>query len=277
MNKFFYSILSVVVLLQFSLLGWGAEGHKVVNKKAMESLPAEMRDFKAWTDYIVEHSADPDKRRKYDEAEAPRHFINLDYYNEFIHGKMIRDKNVLIETYSDSLVTEIGILPWHSIFIYNEIVDAFKQKNSSKAMALISDFGHYIADAHNPLHTVLNYDGQRTNQKGIHRRYESQMFVRNINEVAENLKMHNPVLIANTADFIWNYTMASNLSQCIIFTADTEAAKIDNKFGDEYFRLLWLKTKHFTFQQMNNAVFAFSSLVYSAWVEAGKPAFNEFI
>ena len=36
-----------------------------------------------------------------------------------------------------------------------------------------ADLGHYLADAHVPLHTTGNYNGQRTNQTGIHALWET--------------------------------------------------------------------------------------------------------
>ena len=38
--------------------------------------------------------------------------------------------------------------------------------------------GHYVADAHVPLHAVVNYNGQRTGQTGIHNRWEDELFMR---------------------------------------------------------------------------------------------------
>ena len=38
--------------------------------------------------------------------------------------------------------------------------------------------GHYMGDAHVPFHAVLNYDGQLTNQHGIHARFEAMLFER---------------------------------------------------------------------------------------------------
>ena len=35
--------------------------------------------------------------------------------------------------------------------------------------------GHYVGDAHVPLHAVLNYDGQLTGQTGVHARWESDL------------------------------------------------------------------------------------------------------
>ena len=37
-----------------------------------------------------------------------------------------------------------------------------------KVLFLATDLGHYIANAHVPLHTTLNYNGQLSNQSGFH-------------------------------------------------------------------------------------------------------------
>ncbi len=37
---------------------------------------------------------------------------------------------------------------------------------------------HYVSDAHVPFHAVFNYDGQLTNQHGIHARFEAYLFER---------------------------------------------------------------------------------------------------
>ena len=40
---------------------------------------------------------------------------------------------------------------------------------------IAADIGHYIGDAHMPLHTSANHDGQMTDQKGIHSFWESYL------------------------------------------------------------------------------------------------------
>ena len=61
------------------LSAWGKTGHKIINSKAVDYFPAEMKDFRVWSDYLGEHASDPDIRRMTDNSEAPKHFIDLDY------------------------------------------------------------------------------------------------------------------------------------------------------------------------------------------------------
>ena len=40
---------------------------------------------------------------------------------------------------------------------------------------LSADLGHYVGDGHQPLHCTENYDGDATNQSGVHSRYETDL------------------------------------------------------------------------------------------------------
>jgi hypothetical protein len=46
-----------------------------------------------------------------------------------------------------------------------KLTQAFKEKRKSEILFIAADLGHYIADAHMPLHTSDNHDGQLTDQK----------------------------------------------------------------------------------------------------------------
>ena len=78
---------------------------------------------------------------------------------------------------SDSLgqsARRFGVLPWQLEWSYRRLVTAWSPTDStmpnpeaiSRAAA---DLGHYLADAHVPLITSGNYDGQRKGQRGFTR------------------------------------------------------------------------------------------------------------
>ncbi len=130
----------------------------------------------------------PDIRRRTDKSEAPRHFIDIDYYKEFLMGKMIENKDSLIAIYGAETVTKVGLLPWATLDTFNNLVKAFKERNRDKAMIFAADLGHYVADGHQPMHCVVNYNGQLTDQKGVHARYESEMIDRYENELENSFE-----------------------------------------------------------------------------------------
>ncbi len=276
MNNTLLKLVLIFFVITPSFYAWGEEGHKLINKKAIELLPDEMSGILEWKEYIIENAADADKRRRFDSTEAPKHYIDIDFYPEFLNGKMTLDKDELISRYGKDKVYEMGILPWTTLETYNNLVEALKEKNRDKAMILIADLGHYIADGHQPMHTVLNYDGQLTNQKGVHARYESRMINRYLNEIEKDITPAKPVIIKNHLENIFRYISVANFYCDVLLASDLiavqSAGSTDN---DDYYKILWFRTEHLTKMKFEQAVNTLASFILSAWYEAGKPDFDQ--
>lgn len=276
--KYILLLCATSFALSNSTFAWGKEAHKLINVKAVELLPSEMNLLKTWKDYIGEHASDADIRRdtKVDTSEWPRHFIDIDFYEEYLNGKMETDKNILIERYGESAVTKMGLLPWATFNTYNQLVQAFLEKNRDKVLIFASDLGHYVGDGHQPFHTLLNYDGQLTDQRGIHGRYESEMINKYIGDIANEIQSKPVKYIENPLNFIFNYLTISNSVSPIIFNADLLAYKQTNSHGSsDYYRLMWFRTSYITLELLSDASAALASLIYSAWTDAGKPDLSE--
>jgi hypothetical protein len=267
----------IVVLLPIGFVySWGEKGHQVISKNAVELLPKEMDSFKAWKDYMVQHSSDADIRRKTDKTEAPRHYIDIDFYKEFLNGKMIENENELISKYGDSTVTANGILPWATQETLNNLTEALKEKNRDKALIYAADLGHYVADGHQPMHTTVNYNGQLTDQKGVHFRYEVTMVDRHIDTLEKSVDSSNINYVENPLSFIFNYISDANSVNDVLLDGDKlahqEAGSTEN---DDYYRIMWFRTRYVTEMQFKTAEEDLASLLYTAWVNAGKPTFND--
>jgi hypothetical protein len=270
------SFVLIVIAFANFVFGWGDQGHKLINNKAVALLPTEMQAFTKWQDYITLHSVDPDNRKRDDKTEAPKHFIDIDFYKEFLNGKMVDDKKELTAVYGDSMVTKQGLLPWATLDTYNKLIQAFKDKNKDKVLLYSSDLGHYVGDGHQPMHTMLNYNGQLTNQKGVHARYEIKMVDKYIKEIEASITSANVRKIDVPFQFIFDYIADANSVQSVLLDADIVSSKMaGSNDNDEYLRLMWFKTKYVTEIQFNTAVSDFASLIYTAWLEAGKPDLNQ--
>lgn len=68
-----------------------------------------------------------------------------------------------------------GILPYHLLAMQRRLTSAFEERDAEKIIRLSTEMGHYIGDAHVPLHTTENYNGQLTGQDGIHAFWESRL------------------------------------------------------------------------------------------------------
>ncbi|MFN9519179.1 MAG: zinc dependent phospholipase C family protein, partial [Bacteroidota bacterium] len=148
--------------------GWGFYAHKVINRLAVFTLPPELFAFyKAHLEDITEHAVDPDKRRYSDPEEACRHYVDLDYFEHTLPlDTMPRKWKDAVARYTEDTLKAYGIVPWHIQLMMNRLTEAFKEKNIERIIRLSADLGHYIADAHVPLHATINYNGQLTGQQG---------------------------------------------------------------------------------------------------------------
>lgn len=72
-------------------------------------------------------------------------------------------------------LNEHGILPWHLMRMQRRLTEAFIKKDKQRILQLSAEMGHYIGDAHVPLHTTQNYNGQLSDQVGIHALWESHI------------------------------------------------------------------------------------------------------
>ncbi len=274
--NFLILLLSIIILVSQSAFPWGDKGHKLISKMSVDFLPPEMKAFKAWREYLEEHAPDPDYRKKTDKTEGPKHFIDIDYYKEFLNGDMIENEDSLISEYGEKEVIHQGILPWATLQTFENLTKAFKEKNKELALLYAADLGHYVADGHQPMHTTVNYNGQLTDQKGVHARYEVKMIDAHLNEL-ENSFMPVPAsYVQNPLKFIFNYITDANSVCDVLFNADSLAFKQTNsRRSTKYYDLMWFRTRYITEIQFNNSAKAIAALIYTAWVNGGRPDFND--
>lgn len=271
MRKF--GLLLIIVFLTTQLFAWGKLGHEVITRFAIEGLPDEMIFFKENIEYLVEHSIDPDLRKSEDPAERNKHFIDIDYYEDFNVGKMITDKTELIEKYGENMVDKMGILPWNTVAVIESLTEAMKNEEQNEILFYAADLAHYVADAHQPQHNILNYNGRKTDQYGIHGRYEINLINDNLEELQENISAVKLVYVENPLSFIFDFCTQANSFAGMIELADLHSLKYsDNDYNEEYFRIFWYRTKYMTFHQFSNAAEDLASLYYTVCVNAGKPA-----
>jgi hypothetical protein len=282
-------ILLILVFSYFSansILPWGFFAHKRVNKYAVFTLPEELIGFyKHNIEYVEEHSVDPDKRRYALKEEAPRHYIDIDHYGENPFEKMPRKWNDAVAKYSEDTLKAYGILPWHIQTIYNRLVYAFIDKDVSKILKYSADLGHYIADAHVPLHTTENYNGQLTGQKGIHAFWESrlpELFSEDYNYLVGTAQYKYSVL-----DFAWETVESSHAALDSVLSFDkilSETFEKDKQYSYEKrgAKTINVRSEDFSAayhdmldgmveRRMRKTIISIGSLWYSAWVDAGQP------
>ncbi len=296
-------ILSTLIALPLFLIGWnekqssikrwGFFGHKRINRIAVFTLPPEMFGFyKEHIEYLTEHAVDPDKRRYAVEGEAPRHYIDIDHYakdGENPFEIVPKRWNDAVQKFSEDTLQTYGIVPWHVLLMKKKLQRAFEAKNIDLILKYSADIGHYIGDAHVPLHTTENYNGQLTNQKGIHGLWESRLV--EINAENYDYFVGKSKYIKNTNEHIWKALQTAHFALDSVFRFEIEVTKdlgTDKKYSFEKRGNTTVRVYSYEFSQeyhrrlngmveriLKNAIASVGSFWYTAWVDAGQPDLSD--
>jgi hypothetical protein len=194
-----------------------------------------------------------------------------------------------VEVYSEDSLKAHGIVPWHIQLMLVRLTNAFREKNEAKILRLSAELGHYVGDAHVPLHCSSNYNGQKTGQHGIHGFWESRIpelygddfdyltgsceYIKDVhsytwNIIRESYAAHDSVLFLERqlnavfpADRKYGYEIRGN-----------QQVKVYSKeYAEAYHRSL----NGMVERRMRQAIVSVASYWYTAWVNAGMPVMEK--
>jgi hypothetical protein len=263
--------LALVAFLPATGWTWGAVGHRYIAQNYSKHLPAYMDGLRSYDATIYTHVTDPDTRKSTTPGEAEKHYIDIDWYPEWLAGTFPRDRAALEAIYGSATVIDEGIVPWAVTASVSTLTSQFQAQNWSGAALTIADLCHYVGDANQPLHVTNNYDGGLTGNNGIHSRYESTMIGTYVGQLS------TPTLTAryfpSAQDAIFDVILPSWSDVALVIAADNTAkAASGGSYNSTYYASLWNSTRIFTQARMDTASWMTASYVYTAWINAGQPA-----
>lgn len=202
----------VLLAVPASVQAWGGTAHSVIDRAAIEAIPADGPVFlRKYEEYIGQSASLPDSWRGNAEnfskiEEDPNHGWFREQFAflkpiprsryEFVialykHYETIKDSDPA--TAARTNVRWTGTLPYAAIEAYDRIVVCMRQVRLAEAAhrdAAVPEqhcafdvirLGHYIGDGAQPLHDSVNSDGWRganphgyTTDRSIHGRFESR-------------------------------------------------------------------------------------------------------
>lgn len=232
---------------------------------------------------------DPDKRRYAVEGEAPRHFIDLDHFCSYPCDDFPKEWSAAKEQYSEDTLKAYGIVPWTIEWKMKSLTEAFVEKNKGKILKYSSDLGHYIADSHVPLHTTENYNGQLTDQYGIHGFWESRL--PELFHEDYDFFVGKAEYIANQNEFIWENILEahSHLEEVLSLEKMLDSTfASDQKYSFEARGQNTVRTYSFAYSeayhkslkgmvelQMQRSIKHVGDLWFTCWVLAGMPDLDD--
>lgn len=267
--------------------GWGFLVHKTVHQLAVYELPNKMQPFfYQHMEYLVTNAVRPDIRRNEDSTEATKHFIDLEMYGKDAATQMPMDWQSAVALYSKDSLLKYGYVPYYIVYMKGKLTDAFRTGNKDSILFYAADLGHYIGDANVPLHTTVNYDGQLTNQKGLHSLWESmipEIEIGNYNLYAR----HKATYLPNPDIAIWEAVRRAASLLPDMLAKEKEVSKDfteAQKFRVQIRRGRELKSYTSAFakayaaslqntinDQLINSANLIADFWYTSWVDAGKP------
>jgi hypothetical protein len=280
-------LLFCLLLFSIDCFCWGFFGHRKINYFSVFLLPPEMMQlYKPNIDFITEHAVDPDMRRYAIAEEGPRHYIDIDHYGKYPFTELPRKWNDAVAKFSEDTLMQYGIVPWWVQTMLLRLTDAFKEKNQARILKLSAEIGHYIADAHVPLHASSNHNGQFTDQRGIHGFWESRV-PELLAEKQWDFLIGKADHIKNPGDFIWQRVLESAKASDSVLLFEKELSKefpADQKFSFEERNGVTIRQYSSAFtkaydaklngmieRRMRQSIYAIASFWYTAWINAGQP------
>ena len=290
MKKTLLPLLAALILASGTAGAWGFFGHRTITQVAVYELPANMQAFYYRNmAEVVRLCTAPDERRNDDPAEAPRHFIDMDHYSEIDpFGKMPRQYDKAVEKFTADTLKKYGTVPWAILDAKEALTEAFHARDSAAIIKYSAELSHYVGDAFVPLHTTINYDGQLTDQKGLHSLWESQLPERFINEYkldGEPAKYIKDPLSAVWATLAQSYgflgetfdrasriekTMKPEVRYTFAHKYGKTSRRFSDAFGDQYHKAVGGMVNF----RLKGAPTLVASLWLTAWQDGGKPDLN---
>jgi S1/P1 Nuclease len=290
--------LSLLLFIAFLLTGislvfaWGSWGHKHISRAAVFALPDAMQEFYYnHIDFITESAVVPDLRRALinDRNEGPRHYIDIEDFGKIPLDAFPKTTKEAYTKYDSTFLNKTGYLPWYIQNLMDKLTTAFQKKNKSEILFLSAELSHYVADAHMPLHTSSNHDGQLTNQKGVHALWESilpPMF-----GDAYDFKTAPAQYLPDVTAATWKIISQSH---ALVDTLLFEEKQVRNRFSaanmykkdslgktvmfynspvfsDEYAKEFHNALNGMVEKQLRLSIYDVACFWYTAWVNGGRP------
>ncbi len=300
------SVLGLLILAIFLVIAaphsfaWGRDGHKIINRVAMETLPPGMPAFLRTPralDEIEYLGPEPDRWRSLAEPElsfagAPEHFIDLELadvvapdalpterydFLDDLHAADRRHPNL-----ADRLAPQkVGMLPWQAEEDFERLtVDMSDYRLLKRAhadtdgaeQAILYDIGclgHFVGDGSQPLHTTINYNGwvetqnpeKFSRQRGIHSRFETEFVHDNVQ--ARDVAQLIPaarVVDAPFQDFLL-YLRTSHAQVAQVYRFDRQGA-FDGRGT--------AASRSFTAERLAAGATMLRDMVYTAWLDSAR-------
>lgn len=279
-----------------SPVAWGAHGHEIVARAAATGLPGEMPPFfRARAAELEYLNPEPDRWREWrleemDEAYSYDHYIDLENVPDGAVDAPNRWE-YLRRLYAAGLERperDAGFLPFRIVELYQRLVtelrlwrDAPERERPWIENRIVHDagiLGHYVADASQPHHTTIHYNGWDdeapnpegfSTKRGFHSRFESAFVGKNVRfeDVLSAMGDTPPRTLEDVRSAVMEHIMEAHAEVGALYRLDRDVG-----FDPDRPRI---ETRAFAVDRLVAGAEALRDLWWSAWIESARPVEGE--
>jgi hypothetical protein len=269
---------------------WGNEGHRLINRLAASTLPADVPAFlrsEAAVNEIDYLGPEPDRWRSPAEpelaaAQAPEHFIDLepaDALGPFPHRRLDFEAKVFA---AGQRPEKIGLQPWEATEVWERLKAALREYRhlaaagqdtrgvEAAAIFYAGWLGHYVGDGSQPLHTTIQYNGWTgpnpngyTTGHQIHWQFEGPFVGANLHE-PEVRAMMTPLKPID-GDLFDSYVAYLRHT----YTYVEKVYQLEKAGG--FVGAGTTESRAFTAERLAAGASMLRDMIYTAWLESAKP------
>ena len=280
MRKTFVATAACILVIASpaSAFAWGIAAHRFIMARAIDILPAQLKPFfEHYRAELVVRAVDPDMWRNAGWEEDHNHFVDfgMPELGPYPFTALPREYGAALEKFGMTMLKKVGMLPWREAEEFGNLRRAFEgfAKNSSYAptdtVLFAAAASHYIQDAHQPLHATNNYDGQLTQQNGLHARFETALFERFASKLT--VTPGRVSAIRNPRDTAFDVLLASSQLVDPLLKADKDAIAGKDVYDDAYFETFFTNVRPILEKRLADSISATVAVIVGAWEQAGRP------
>jgi len=260
----------ILALVPARVVAWGANGHRLVAHKAIETLPPELRPwFEANWNYISQHVTDPLNTVAKNPADIKFQRLELDKYGRFPFDTLPRNYKAALKKLGKATLDENGLLPWQ-IGLYSEkLTNDMRVGNWNDARTDAALLAFYVGEAHDPFSTTDNFDGHLSGQQGIDVRFDSNLVDRFALFIY--IRPNDAFFISDPTDHAFENCLTSHSWIQAILLADRRARAGLPDYTDEYYDRFYNTAGAIVIRQLSEASTEIGSYWFTAWKNAGRP------
>ncbi|HVN08383.1 MAG TPA: hypothetical protein VMV61_05390 [Patescibacteria group bacterium] len=260
----------ILALVPARLPAWGVNGHRLETRKAIETLPPELRPwFDANWNYLSQHAVDPLVAASKNSNDIRYQRIEFEKYGQFPYDALPRDYNAAVKKFGRPLVESAGVLPW-TIGKYSErLTNDMRAGNWNDARSDAALLAFYVGEAHDPFSTTDNFDGHLSNQQGVDVRFDTNLVDRFALFIY--IRPNDAFFIHDPTDHAFEICLTSHSWVEAILLDDRRARAGLPDYTDDYYDHFYNTAGAVVIRQLTEASTEIGSYWLTAWINAGKP------